>query len=96
MSCVVYGVCCSDCPDVYVGKTKRHLITRFNEHLDVRKVSAVKNHIMEYNHDVQFDDVKIMARGSTDIELLIKESLIIKRTKPKMNANVASYPLEMF
>ena len=85
-----------DCPDTYVGKTKRNLITRFNEHLDVKKVSAVKNHIMESNHDFQFDDVRILARESADTELLIKESLIIKRTKPKLNDNVVSYPLEMF
>ena len=40
LSHVVYGVCCSDCPDTYVGKTKRNLITRFNEHLNAKKVSG--------------------------------------------------------
>ena len=93
---VVYGVYCTDCPEYYVGKTKRHLKKRFDEHRDIRKPTAVSNHIMENNHDVLFPDVKVIARGNNDLELLIKESLIIKQLRPPLNANVASYPLEMF
>ena len=47
-------------------------------------------------HDVVFDDVKILARGKLDTEHLIKESLAIKQLNPPLNANVKSFPLEMF
>jgi len=93
---VVYGVYCTDCRDFYVGKTKRHLKKRFDEHRDARKPTAVSKHLIQNNHDVLFSNVKILARGITDLELLIKESIIIKQLKPSLNANVTSYPLEMF
>ena len=93
---LVYGIYCTGCSEFYVGKTKRHLITRFNEHRDVKKQSAVSTHMFSTGHDVNFDDVKILARGKTDTELLIKESLLIKQLNPPLNANVKSFPLEMF
>ena len=93
---LVYGIYCTGCNDFYVGKTKRHLVTRFNEHRDVRKQSAVSAHMFSTGHDVVFDDVKILARGKLDTELLIKESLVIKQLNPPLNANVKSFPLEMF
>ena len=59
-SFVVYGVHCTDCDAMYVGKTKRHLITRFNELTDVRKPTAVTDHMMRNNHNAIFDDIKII------------------------------------
>ena len=84
---MVYGTRYSGCNDFYVGKTKRHLTTRFKEHKDLRNSSAVTQHIKTTGHDVLFDDVKILANGKTDLELLIKETLIIKQLKPTLNAN---------
>ena len=95
-SFIVYGVYCTDCDACYVGKTKRHLITRFKEHTDVRKPTAVMDHVMNNNHNVIFDDVKILCQGISDKELLIKESLTVKKMKPIMNMNVTSFPLEIF
>ena len=79
-----------------VEKTKRHIETRFKEHRDSRKQSAVFEHLMTTGHDVSLDNVKIYANGKYDKEFLIKESLIIKNLRPDMNENVASYPLELF
>ena len=56
----------------YVGKTKRHLKKQFDEHRDVRKPTAVSSHMMAFNHDISFDDVKVMATWNSDTELLIK------------------------
>ena len=95
-SFIVYGVYCTDCDACYVGKTKRHLITRFKEHTDVRKPTAVMDHVMNNNHNVIFDDVKILCQGISDKELLIKESLTVKKMKPIMNMNITSFPLEIF
>ena len=95
---VVYGIHCSGCEDFYVGKTKRHLITRFNEHTDFRNTSAVTRHLIDTDHVVNLDDVKILAIGNSDDEneLYIKETFVIKQLKPSLNATVKSFPLEMF
>ena len=93
---VIYGVYCNACDSSYVGKTKRHLEVRFKEHLNIRKPTAVTEHMMETNHNFCFEDVKILEKGTTDTELLIKESLTCKELKPILNNNVASFPLELF
>ena len=67
---LVYEIHCTDCDAVYVGKTKRHLSTRFREHRDLKHVSAVSSHLTSTGHDALFDDVKILAYGKTDTELL--------------------------
>ena len=82
--------------DYYVGKTKRHLKKRFFKHHDVSKPTAVSSHMMAFNRSISFDDVKVMATGISDTELLIKESLIITKLEPSFNAYVCSFPLEMF
>ena len=93
---IVYGVHCTNCSSFYVGKTKRHLMTRFSEHRDVRKPSAVTEHLMSTGHDVTIDNVKVYGHGKFDRELLIKESLIIKSLKPDLNETISSFPLELF
>ena len=93
---MVYGVHCTNCDSFYVGKTKRHVQTRFKEHRDPRKQSAVMEHLIRTGHDVSIDNLKIYENGKFDKELLIKESLVIKNLQPDMNENVASYPLELF
>ena len=93
---VVYGVHCTNCDSFYIGKTKRHVETRFKEHRDPRKQSAVLDHLMLTGHDVSLENLKIYANGTFDKELLIKESLIIKSLQPDLNENVTSYPLELF
>ena len=71
-------------------------MTRFKEHNDPKKTSAVIDHMIKFNHSVLFDDVKVITSGNNDKELLIKESLTVKRMKPIMNNNVKSFPLELF
>jgi len=70
--------------------------TRFKEHRNPHKQSAVLEHVLMTGHDVSLDNLKVYANGRHDKELLIKESLIIKDLQPDLNENVASYPLELF
>ena len=93
---VVYRVHCTNCDATYVGKTKRHMETRLKEHRDPRKPTAVTDHMLRNSHDVTMDDVRFIAMGKNDKELLIKESLLVKKLSPIMNGNVSSYPLELF
>ena len=93
---LVYGIHCTYCDSNYVGKTKRHIETRFKEHKNFKNPTAVTLHVMEKEHDITLDDMTIITYGSNDKELLIKESLVVKSRKPIMNNNVKSYPLELF
>ena len=92
----MYGIHCTDCKSFYIGKTKRHLEKRFKEHNDVRKPTAVTEHLINHNHSISFDKVDILTNGKCDNELLIKESLLVKRVRPDLNTNITSYPLEIF
>lgn len=93
---LVYGVYCTECPAFYVGKTMRHLEKRFAEHRDLRKPTAVTNHMTSNGHGFLFSDVKILTKGNHDTQLLIKESLVIRKLRPPLNETASSYPLEMF
>lgn len=95
-SFVVYRVHCTNCNANYIGKTKRHMGTRFKEHRNIKQPTAVTDHLLRNGHDASFDDVEFLATGNTDKELLIKESLLVKKLCPPMNSNVKSYPLELF
>ena len=79
-----------------MGKTKRHVATRYREHCNPERPTAVTRHILDTEHDVSLEDMKVLENGKTDEELYIKESLIIRELKPDLNENVSSYPLELF
>ena len=95
---VVYGVHCTNCDSFYVGKTKRHMATRYREHCNPKRPTAVTTHIMTENHDFSLDDMTILDTSNyrTDEELYIKETLVIRELKPDLNEHVSSYPLELF
>ena len=95
-SYVVYRVHCTNCNASYVGKTKRHMETRFKEHCNVRNPTAVTEHLMQNGHEALLSDVEFLATANNDKELLIKESLFVKKLSPALNYNVQSYPLELF
>ena len=93
---VVYGVHCTNCESYYVGKTKRHIATRYREHCKPDKPTAVTNHLLRTGHDVSLENMKVYDKGKTDLEVYIKESLVIRELKPDLNEHVSSYPLELF
>ena len=47
-------------------------------------------------HDVSLENMKVYDKGKTDLELYIKESLVIRELKSDLNEHVSSYPLELF
>ena len=85
---MVYRFNCSRDADVsYVGKTKRHLVTRVREHS--KSASAVCEHLevcdvcrSEYSVEKNF---RILDKGKNDFEITIKESLQIKNNRPPLS-----------
>ena len=66
---LVYQISCRDCNAVYVGETGRSVRTRKREHADAVKTfntkkSALSQHVMEFDHRIDWDNVKILKSES--------------------------------
>jgi len=60
---IVYKINCSDCDAVYIGQTKRHLLTRIKEHqANIRKRShlVVSKHRSSLSHDFNWSNSEIL------------------------------------
>ena len=107
-SLVVYKYTCSHCNMTYIGKTKRHQLVRMCEHLGIsyktghdskynpESTTAVREHIRATKHPGNFSDFEIISYANTDLEALIKESLLVGLDKPPLNKQVKSFKLELF
>ena len=105
-SFLVYRYTCSNCNVTYYGKTYRHFFTRAAEHMGISnltgkrlkniKDSAVSDHLLQCNCAIDFDYFDILATDVSKFNLLVKESLLIKRDNPVLNRTTKSFPLELF
>ena len=105
---VIYKFMCSECNLTYYGKTPRHFIVRYCEHLSIsaftgRPVnrntqvhSNVEKHINCSNHSNDKDSFTIISFANSDLQLRIQESILIKRDNPILNAMQTSIPLVLF
>ena len=105
---VVYKFSClrdADCS--YIGQTKRHLVTRVNEHVELSRVepkSEIKNHIYECDacHTIKLDytNFDILKRCQNNYNTKISEALLIRKFRPKLNKQLmtkgTSYLLKVF
>ncbi|KYN50317.1 hypothetical protein ALC62_11555, partial [Cyphomyrmex costatus] len=87
---VVYKIKCRDCESTYVGQTKRQLQTRIKEHrnnirLDSSKHSVIFQHIIEYGHNFDWENVDIMDVEHNYKKRLISEMLHIKEQPKGLN-----------
>ena len=108
-SYVLYSYKCGTCNGSYIGKTNRHCHIRWCEHLKLtptrkrpskskQESTAIHQHITSTEHPASLDDFEIVGRepSRNDFKLKIKESLLIKKLRPKLNENVQSIPLLLF
>ena len=82
---IVYKITYSHCEVCYVGKTRRHLQSRVQEHLR-RKGPVKKTHLEKCVDGISEDSVEIL--GSTtkgEVHLLTLEALWIREIKPFLN-----------
>ena len=104
---VVYCFECSSCQAAYVGQTARHLHQRISEHRGVSHItnnevkskvhSKIRDHKLTcVNSKIGKENFKILATGNTSLELLVKETLLIQRHRPTLNANIGSYELLLY
>ena len=102
---IVYSFKCNSCNAIYYGKIKRHFYVRATEHmgfsnltnklLKIVKQSAISNHLLTCNCNINFNDFPILSKDSNNFNLLIKESLLIAPDNLILKKNVKSFPLEL-
>ena len=108
-SFILYTYKCRTCNSSYIGKSDRHCHVRWCEHLRLTPLrgrvsnnksqpTAVQEHILSTKHEGSLTDFKIIGRdiSRNSYYLRIKESLLIKKNKPKLNDTVQSTPLVLF
>jgi len=88
---IVYKINCNNCEATYVGQTKRQLKTRIKEHYnnirsDESKHSVITQHILNFNHMFNWDDVGILDTESNYNKRLVSEMLHIKEQKNGINS----------
>jgi len=85
---IIYKIMCKDCDASYVGQTKRKLNTRISEHkrnIKQSNLSVVSRHIIDMNHDMDWNDVRILDCESNYYKRLISETIHIKQQKNSLN-----------
>ena len=94
---VVYKISCLDCSAFYIGKTKRRLQQRVQEH-SVQDYSAVRRHSLDCSHTINYQNPEILAMDNCDFRLTIKEAIKIKELSAhrSLNANISSVELKLF
>ena len=82
---------------VYVGKTKRILKQRMQEH-KTDENSALLRHCRDTGHCVGFDTPSVIASDTMDLRLYVKESFKIKEfaAHKSLNGNVGSLELHLW
>ena len=95
-SMVVYKYSCPLTGLSYIGKTKRHLLSRVREHKSPRSNSAIFNHIIECNCQVNLTDFSILYSANSEYDLNIAEALLIADRKPELNRNLANNGTSLF
>ena len=105
-SCQIYNFTCRSCNASYIGKTFRHLKVRVSEHQGVSSLTvkhlkgilstSVRDHMLDCNHVVAWDDFKVLGKESNHWLREIKESLFIKRDRLSLNKNIYSQELFLF
>jgi len=82
---VVYKISCKDCDASYVGQTKRQLKTRIKEHCNNYKLlssnpSVITEHMLNYSHAFDWNNVKILDTEANYFKRLVSEILHIKES----------------
>ena len=72
---MVYQINFKNCEAIYIRKTERICSIRFEEH-NKDAYSALYRHKLETNHEIDFEEPKILDRTSNDLKFQYKEMLI--------------------
>ena len=82
IGCIIYEIPCLDCNFVYIGQTKRGLKSRLAEHKRATlnqkpEQSALCVHAMEFEHNIDWINAKILKVENNYSERLVSEAWFI-------------------
>ena len=72
------------------------LIEHFKALTQMGHASAVAEHSISTGHNIKWDHFEILASGQCDLQCKIKETLLIRDSKPALNENVGSENLLLY
>jgi Reverse transcriptase (RNA-dependent DNA polymerase)/GIY-YIG catalytic domain len=89
---VVYEITCKTCGATYIGETGRSLSERVKEHEREHRhhrteKSSVAKHAVEERHEIDYVNVRILAKEKNKVRRKMKEAIEIAKNRPKMNEN---------
>ena len=103
---IIYTFKCNSCNAIYYDKTKPYFCIGAAEHMGILNLtnkrlksveqSATSDHLLTCDCNINFNDFTILSKYSININLLIKENLLIFRDKPILIEKVKSFSLELF
>ena len=83
---IVYKFNCKNCTATYIGESKRALRVRINEHKNKKNSeSVVCEHQLEFNHEFDWENTKIVDYVSDYRKRLTSEMIHIKFNKFSIN-----------
>ena len=59
-------------------------------------LSSILTHKRETGHAISFEDISVLASGRSELDTLIRESLLIAKISPSVSVNIRSFPLMLF
>ena len=102
---ITYLFTCAHCGMRYLGSTSRWFKHRYLEHrglslrtglpLSKPSFSAVRQHSHTHDHPFTDQDFEILTFASTRLDLIISESILIRKMKPELNNNLSSFQLSL-
>ena len=105
---VIYEFTCNIRNDVYIDETKRHVLVREYEHLGKsiiteknlkytgKDATAIRKHCHNHGHRADTSCFSLVGNTANRYHLKLKESFLILKMKPLLNAAKESMPLHLF
>ena len=101
---IIYKYSCGQCQSIYIGETKRHLISRICEHKGISfrtnrplsnpSHSNIRQHAFNCDHPILTSNFSLLSKcPSNDLKLL--ESIYIHKIVPSLNNQNSSCPLNI-
>ena len=86
---LIYEYTCGRCDSSYYAETEGHLRDRSGEHIGILplnfkktkpfKGSSIRDHLLQCDNNLSFDEFTILVQGNKKYLLEIKESLLMKQ-----------------
>ena len=93
-SCLVYKyVCSKDSTQIYIGKTKRHFLTRIREHGTSN--SAITGHCNSCSC-FSINNFSVLRCTNSEYDAVIAEALFIRKIRPSLNNTISNRTVNFF